>query len=74
MEISVKHGYHLQHFPSLSFRLRGTNSKTTHFIFCRNFLAQYPKKGTAIIVAVVILNFSTLSGNNLQVLAPIRHD
>ena len=31
-------------------------------------------KGTAIIVTVVILDFSTLSGTNLQILTPKRYD
>ena len=43
--------------------LRGTNSKTTHVIFCHIFRLN-TLKGAAIII-VAILDFSTLSSTNL---------
>ena len=42
---------------------------TTHVIFWLNTL-----KGTAIILTPVILDFSTLSGTNLQILTFKRYD
>lgn len=51
--------------------LRGTSSKSTHVVFCHTFSAQY-LKGAVIILTVVVLDVSTLSSTNLQILVPER--
>ena len=53
--------------------LRGTNSKQ-HMLYFYHILCLDALKGTAIILTAVILDFSTLSGTNLQILTPKRYD
>ena len=50
--------------------LRGTNVKTIKCHILPNSVRLNTFKVTAIVLTIVIFNFSTLSGNNLQILPP----